>query len=71
MLLDVILFDELKIIPFCVSEPWMIAFSQSNNRTYHFNAATGTSTFDVPKEAIAPYKYVDSRLTVYKIVKIV
>ncbi|CAL4088364.1 unnamed protein product [Meganyctiphanes norvegica] len=37
-------------------DPWMMAFSRSQNRKYWFNTHNRQSTFDCLKEVIAPFK---------------
>lgn len=37
-------------------EPWMMAFSKSQNRKYWYNTLTRQSTFECQQEVIAPFK---------------
>ncbi|KAK3860428.1 hypothetical protein Pcinc_033526 [Petrolisthes cinctipes] len=38
-------------------DPWMMAFSRSQNRKYWFNTRTRKSTFDCIAEVIAPFRF--------------
>lgn len=39
-----------------VEDPWMTAFSRTNNRKYFFNLMNGKSTFDAPKAVYSNFK---------------
>lgn len=39
-----------------VKDPWMMAFSQSQQRKYYYNTLSRQSLFETPADAIAPFK---------------
>ncbi|XP_019624485.1 PREDICTED: LOW QUALITY PROTEIN: cap-specific mRNA (nucleoside-2'-O-)-methyltransferase 1-like [Branchiostoma belcheri] len=39
-----------------VNDPWVMQYSKSWNKKYFFNSRNGSSTFDCPPEAIAPFR---------------
>ncbi|XP_035670765.1 cap-specific mRNA (nucleoside-2'-O-)-methyltransferase 1-like [Branchiostoma floridae] len=39
-----------------VNDPWVMQYSKSWNKKYFFNSRNGSSTFDCPAEAVAPFR---------------
>ncbi|CAH1262925.1 CMTR1 [Branchiostoma lanceolatum] len=39
-----------------VNDPWVMQYSKSWSKKYFFNSRNGSSTFDTPAEAIAPFR---------------
>lgn len=50
----------LSLLSLCPLEPWTMAYSKNSKMKFFYNKTTKTSTYEMPPNSAAPFKYVQS-----------